>query len=129
MKLNVIVNGSGFANQSGYSAFRFTQAALLAGHEITQVFFYQDGVLQANDLNAPMADEFNSLQEWSKLALDYDLKLLVCVSAAERRGVIGADQKEELGKSSCSLNEAFEIAGLGVMLGATLSSERTVTFR
>ena len=129
MKLNIIINGSGYSSQSGYSAFRFTLAALSAGHEITQVFFYQDGVSQANELNVPLSDEFNPVEEWASLADSHGVRLLVCISAAERRGVIGAEQQSEFGKLSHNLNSKFEIAGLGLMLDASLSSDRTVTFR
>jgi len=129
MKLNIIIHGSGYSSQSGYSAFRFAQAALNAGHEVSQVFFYQDGVSQANDLNVPLSDEFNPVEEWASLADSHGLRLLVCVSAAERRGIIGAEQQSELGKSTHNLNSQFEIAGLGMMLDASLSSDRTVTFR
>lgn len=129
MNMNLIVNGAAYGSQSGYSAYRFAETALQQGHNISQIFFYRDGVTQANQLVAPNADEFDSIEAWAKLAKRHEFKLYVCVSAAERRGVINAEQQKELGKSASNLHPNFEIAGLGVMHDASLVSDRTVTFR
>ena len=129
MKFNVVVNGSGYDSQTGFSAYKFTEAALQAGHEIEQVFFYRDGVSQANAFTANLSDEFDPVNSWVNLATKYDLDLYVCVSAAERRGVIDGDQQQEFDKSGYNLHAAFKVAGLGVLLDASLNADRTITFR
>lgn len=63
MKINVLVTGGVYSNQAAYSAWRFCRAALAAGNQIEQVFFYQDGVTQSSTLTVPMDDEFNALDQ------------------------------------------------------------------
>jgi len=128
MDINIIINGGVHNSQSAYTAYRFSEQLLQQGHQITQVFFYQDGVTQANELAIPMADEFNAVEVWSAFAKQYAIKLVVCVSAAERRGVIGPQQQAEFDKAAANLHPAFHIEGLGAMHGASLSADRTVTF-
>jgi len=136
MNINILVNGGLYDAQSGYTALRYCHAATAAGHKITQVFFYQQGVTQASQFALPLADEFDAPQAWSELAAEYAIPLLVCVSAAERRGVIGEDQAEELTEDkaalkhlSANLHPSFAIAGLGALHEASMVAERTVTFK
>lgn len=124
MNINLVVSG-----QSAYSAIQFAKQALAAGNNITQVFFYQDGVTQANALTEPVADEFNAVNQWAELAKLHDVPLIVCVSAAERRGVINSQQQQELAKSAHNLHPSFVVQGLGAMHEASLTADRTVTFK
>jgi len=128
MKINLLVSGGLYTQQSGYSAWRFCRAALDAGHEISQVFFYQDGVTQGSALAAPLNDEFDMLAAWLELS-EGGVELVVCVSAGERRGMVGQDQVNELGMEQYNLHSAFTVAGLGVLHQASLDADRTVTFK
>lgn len=129
MRFNILVTGALYSSQSGSSAVQFCKAALSAGHEISQVFFYQDGVQQANSLSTPLDDEFEPVNAWARLSRDYAVELVVCVSAAERRGVMGDEQALEFDKGHGNLHSAFSIAGLGALHEASLASDRTVTFK
>lgn len=129
MKFNLIVSGSSSNTQAAYSAIEFAKEVIAAGHTLSQVFFYQEGVGLGNELVVPLADEFNAIDDWVMLAQKNTVKLVVCVSAAERRGVIGESQKIEFEKNSANLHPEFEVAGLGVMLEASLLADRTVTFK
>lgn len=129
MKFNLFITGSLYSSQASYSALHFCRAAIELGHSITQVFFYQDGVTQGNQLSVPLADEFDSVSEWVKLAEQYQLNLVVCVSAAERRGVLNDEQAREHNKCSANLHPIFSVAGLGELHAASLASDRTVSFK
>lgn len=129
MRFNILVTGALYSAQSGYSALQFCQAALVAGHTISQVFFYQDGVQQANSLSAPLSDEFDAVMAWAEFSKKNKVDLVVCVSAAERRGVMGNEQANEFSKTNSNLHPAFSIAGLGALHEASLTSDRTVTFK
>ena len=129
MNINVLVTGGLYDTQAGFSALRFCQAALQAGHIITQVFFYQQGVLHANRLASPLADEFDATAQWIELAEHWGVSLAVCTSAAERRGILSVEQASETGKSGDNMHPAFTVAGLGVLHEASMSSERTVIFK
>jgi tRNA 2-thiouridine synthesizing protein D len=129
MNINVLVTGGLFDSQSGFAALQFCQAAEQAGHNITQVFFYQGGVSQATLLAEPLADEFDAPREWASCKEQFSIDLVVCVSAAERRGIIGQQQMQDLAKPSFNLHPAFSVAGLGALHDASIAADRTVTFK
>ena len=129
MKINILVTGGLYDSQSGFSAIQFCKSAIIAGHRIEQVFFYQAAVIQATHLAEPLADEFNAPEAWANLAESKDIELIVCISAAERRGILGDEQRIELVKQSSNLHSAFKVAGLGALHDASLNADRTVTFK
>ena len=129
MKINILVTGGLYDSQSGYSAQQFCKAAISTGHSIEQVFFYQAAVTQGSKLSEPLADEFNDNESWVEFSQNNNIELVVCVSAAERRGIISEAQHIELAKESNNLHAAFMIAGLGALHEASLNSDRTVTFK
>lgn len=129
MNFNVLVTGGLYSTQSAYSALEFCRAAISAGNTISQVFFYQDGVTQATALSVPLGDEFDAVSAWTDLAALNHLDLVVCVSAAERRGVLNPAQAHEFEKDGANLHPAFTVAGLGVLHEAALASDRMVTFK
>ena len=129
MKFNVLVTGGVYSSQSGYSALQFCKAVLAAGHTISQVFFYRDAVSQASTLTVPLEDEFNAIDQWQDFYQQHQVPLVVCVSAAERRGILNAEQAEEFAKESANLARCFSVEGLGALHDASLNSDRTVTFK
>ena len=129
MDINVLVTGGVGNSAAGESATRFCDAAVAAGHKITQVFFYESGVSQLNHLIEPLSDEFNSVTAWQNVARKTGCPLVVCVSAGERRGVIGREQAAENQLDSITLGDDVEVAGLASFWAACLASDRTVTFR
>ncbi len=129
MKINILVTGGLYDSQSGYSALQFCKAAISVGHNIEQVFFYQTAVSQGSKLSEPLADEFNANDSWVQLSRNNNIELVVCISAAERRGIISEAQRIQLAKESSNLHETFTVAGLGALHEASLNSDRTVTFK
>ena len=129
MNINLIVSGGVYGSQSAYSALQFATHAVSTGHTIADVFFYREGVSQANDLAVTLADEFNAVEAWVDFAREHGSKLVVCVSAAERRGILNQEQQMEFGKTSANLHPSFQVEGLGAMHDASLRADRTVTFR
>ncbi len=136
MNFNILVTGALYSSQSAYSALRFCRAAAAAGHSISQVFFYQDGVTQANQYSLPLDDEFDAVSSWVEFSEQTSTPLVVCVSAGERRGLMSEEQvlENHLGAHSAvgsngSLHSRFTVAGLGALHQASLESERMVTFK
>lgn len=117
MKLSVLVNEGPFTHQASDSAYHFVKAALGKGHEVMRVFFYHDGVNNANRLSEPQQDDRNIVKLWSQLGKEHDLDLVVCVAAALRRGL-----KDEI------LAEGFRISGLGQLIEAGIDSDRLIEF-
>jgi len=129
MKINVLITGAAYSTQSAYSALQFCYSAVAQGHSISQVFFYQDAVTQASRLIVPLGDEFNCIDEWARFAEQHDTQLVVCVSAAERRGILNRDQADEFSKDANNAHPIFQVEGLGSLHDASLSSDRMVTFK
>lgn len=124
----LLVTGPVYGQQAALSAYQFAGALLARGHRISQVFFYRDGVLNANALTAPASDEFHLVNAWRDLAAVHDIALNVCVAAALRRGVVDAAQAEQEQLSAANLHPAFTLAGLGELAQAALTCDRVVQF-
>lgn len=128
MKYVIQVNASPYQSNAGNSAYQFVVAALAAGHEVVQVFFYHEGIYQALKYALPPDDEIQTSARWSGLAKAYPLDLLVCISAAQRRGLLALDEARRQGKHDDDLAEGFRIGGLGQLLEATLKADRFIVF-
>ncbi len=128
MKLVIQVNSSPCSGNGGLTAYRFILAALKMNHQIVRVFFYKEGVYHAFKYASPPDDELQLTRKWSALAELYDIDLLVCISAAQRRGLLGADEAERQGKQDNDIAAGFRIGGLGQLLEATLTADRFIEF-
>ena len=117
MKFSIMVNEGPYTHQASDSAYLFAKAAISKGHEVTRVFFYNDGVFNANKLSEPQTDDRNLVALWSKLGQEHGIDLVVCIAAALRRGI-----KEEV------LQEGFRISGLGQLVEAGIENDRLVVF-
>ncbi|MGR8933855.1 MAG: sulfurtransferase complex subunit TusD [Gammaproteobacteria bacterium] len=128
MRFAVQINASPYHSDAGDSAFRFVSAALAAGHEVLRVFFYFDGIYHALRFAVPPADETRITARWSALAKMHGIDLAVCVSAAQRRGLLTAEEARRQHKKDNDLAEGFRIAGLGQWVEATLLADRVIVF-
>jgi len=128
MKLAVMVNEGPYQHQSADSAYQFTKAALDKGHEISRVFFYHDGVNNGTRYGVPPQDDRNITLLWSELSKKHNLDLVVCVAAAQRRGILDADEAKRHGKSGDNIADGFRISGLGQLIEAGIQADRLVVF-
>jgi tRNA 2-thiouridine synthesizing protein D len=128
MKLAVMVNEGPYQHESADSALQFTKAALDKGHEIFRVFFYHDGVYNGTRLGVPPQDDRNITQQWTELADKHNLDLVVCVAAAQRRGVLDEDEMKRHGKDANNIAPGFRISGLGQLIEAGIQADRLVVF-
>ena len=116
MKLSIQVNEGPYQHQAADTAYQFTKAALAKGHEIFRVFFYHDGVNNATRLGVPPQDDRNITQLWTELQKEHDLDLVVCIAAAQRRGLLDEDEAKRQGKDANNIAEGFRISGLGQLI-------------
>lgn len=128
MKYAIQINASPNNSSLGFSAYQFIQAALKMEHEIFRVFFYQEGVYHAFKYSTPPDDELQMTKKWSKLAKKQNVDLVVCISAAQRRGLLSVDESKRQGKLDDDLTDGFRISGLGQLLEATLVCDRFIEF-
>lgn len=128
MKLGILINEGPYQHQASDTALQYVKAAIKKGHEIYRVFFYNDGVNNATKLSSPPQDDRNITKEWSKLAKDHGIDLVVCVAAAQRRGILDKDEAKRNGKDADNLEEGFRISGLGQLVESGIQSDRLITF-
>ena len=128
MKYTIMVNEGPYQHQSADTALQFTRAALEKGHEIFRVFFYHDGVNNGTRLSVPPADDRLIQKSWSELAEKHGLDLVICIAAAQRRGLMDADEAKLQGLDANNIAPGFRISGLGQLVEGGIQSDRLVVF-
>jgi tRNA 2-thiouridine synthesizing protein D len=128
MKFAIQVNEGPYNHEASVSALNFVRAAVEAGHEIFRVFFYHDGVNNGTRFTTPPQDDINLVNAWSELAEKHNMDLVVCVAAAQRRGIVDEGEQERNGKDGNNIAKGFRISGLGQLIEAGIQSDRLVVF-
>jgi len=95
---------------------------------VFRVFFYNDGVNNGTRLTVPPQDERNIVKRWSELAAEHKLDLVVCIAAAQRRGLMDKNEAKRHGKDADNLAPGFRISGLGQLIEAGIEADRLVVF-
>ena len=128
MKFAIMVNEGPYTHQAADTAYQFVKAALAKGHEIFRVFFYHDGVNNGTRLAIPPQDDRNLPELWQALAREHKLDLVLCVAAAQRRGLLDEDEAKRSGKDTNNIASGFRISGLGQLIEAGIQSDRLLVF-
>ena len=128
MKFAIMINEGPYTHQAADSAYLFARAALAKGHEVTRIFFYHDGVNNATRLTAPPQDDRHIVNRWSELGKAHNLDLVVCIAAAQRRGLMDENEAKRQGKDANNIAPGFRISGLGQLVEAGIQSDRLVVF-
>ena len=128
MKFAIQINEGPYQHQASDSAYFFTKNVLEKGHEVFWVFFYHDGVNNATRLTTPPQDDRHVVNRWADLAEKYDLDMVVCVAAAQRRGIVDDGEAQRNRKDATNIHPRFRISGLGQLVEAAIQSDRLVVF-
>jgi tRNA 2-thiouridine synthesizing protein D len=128
MKFSVQVSEGPYNHQASVTAINFVKAAIEAGHEIFRVFFYHDGVNNGTSFASPPQDDMNIQKTWSELAAAHNIDLVVCVAAAQRRGIVDEGEMQRNKKGGMNIMPGFRISGLGQLIEAGIESDRLVVF-
>ena len=128
MKFALQINEGPYQHQASDTAYFFAKAALEKGHEIFRIFFYHDGVNNATRLSTPPQDDRHIANRWAELAQAHGLDLVVCVAAAQRRGIVDEGEAARGGKDATNIHPGFRISGLGQLVEAAIQSDRLVVF-
>ena len=128
MKFAIVVNEGPYTHQASDTALQFTKAALAKGHEVVRVFFYHDGVNNGTKLAIPPQDDRHIPNNWAKLGKDNQLDLVLCIAAAQRRGILDEKEAQRQGKDANNVIDGFRISGLGQLIEAGIAADRTITF-
>ena len=128
MKFGIVVSEGPYTHQASDSAYNFVKAALAKGHEVSRVFFYHDGVNVGTRLSIPPQDDRQIQEQWTALAKEHDLDLVICIAAAQRRGLLDQNEADRQGKDANNIAEGFRISGLGQLIEMGIQADRTITF-
>ena len=128
MQIGVVVSEGPYTHQAADTAFQFVKSALAKGHEVPRVFFYHDGVNVSTRLSVPPQDERHIQENWTALAKENDIDLVVCIAAAQRRGLLDENEASRQGKDANNIADGFRISGLGQLIEMGIQSDRLVTF-
>lgn len=128
MRFAITVTGPAYGTQQASSALQFARAVLQEGHELLSIFFYREGVHNANQLTAPASDEFDLVRAWQTLHDEHAVSLHICVAAALRRGITDEQEARQLSLPAHNLQLGFTLSGLGALAEAALTCDRMVQF-
>lgn len=128
MNYTILVTGAAYGTQNSSTAFLFCQSLVKTKHKLHSVFFYCDGVLNANRMITPAIDEFNLVQAWQKLNKKYKVQLYVCNSAALRRGILGDEKQLHLNSKKGNLAFFFQLSGLLELANSIKICDRIIQF-
>jgi len=128
MKLSIQINEGPYTHETSTTALNFVRAAVEAGHEIFRIFFYHDGVNNGTRYTTPPQDDRNIVATWSELAEKHGLDLVVCVAAAQRRGIVDEGEQQRNGLDGNNIAPGFRISGLGQLIEAGIEADRLVVF-
>ncbi|QJC32182.1 sulfurtransferase complex subunit TusD [Enterobacteriaceae endosymbiont of Donacia versicolorea] len=128
----ILVTGAPFNTQNSYSAYLFVNAVIKKKNFVQSVFFYRDGVCNANKNVKFNEDEFNLIYSWEKLSKKYHINLYICITSAKKRGLIkdNYDQVKILNYQSDDniINNRFKITTLSTLAKSILTCNRLVQF-
>ena len=128
MKFGILITEGPYQHQASDSAYQFAKAVVERGHEVSRVFFYNDGVNNATRLMVPPQDDRHIQKNWSDLAGKHNIDLVVCVAAAQRRGILDDSEAKRAGKDADNIAPGFRISGLGQLVEAGILADRLVEF-
>jgi tRNA 2-thiouridine synthesizing protein D len=128
MKFALQINEGPYQHEASDTAYFFAKSALEKGHEIFRVFFYHDGVNNSTRLTTPPQDDRHIVNRWAELAEKHELDMVVCVAAAQRRGIVDEGEAGRNGKDATNIHPRFRISGLGQLVEAAIQSDRLVVF-
>ncbi|CAJ0992383.1 sulfurtransferase complex subunit TusD [Pantoea sp. Nvir] len=128
MRYILLVTGPAYGTQQASSALLFARGLFIVGHHLQSVFFYRDGVLNANAMTIPACDETDIVRSWQTLHQEQGVSLNICIAAAMRRGITDVHEADRLGLVGGNLQPGFELSSLGALAEAVLYCDRLVQF-
>ncbi|CAL4324242.1 Sulfurtransferase TusD [Buchnera aphidicola (Chaitophorus sp. 3695)] len=129
MIYTLIVKGPAYGTENSISALFFAKALISKNkHILKNIFFYCDGVLNANKFLSPAKNEFDMRKKWSMFSLKNQVRLNVCFSAALRRGIIGIKETCNQKILEGNLDIFFKISSLENLSRDIKNSDRVIQF-
>jgi len=123
-KLAVVVTTPPYDNLTT-TALHIIKAAIANRTTVIGVFFYQMGVLNAAKNLAIASDDFQTSNEWQQLAVEHNVPLHLCSTAAEKHGLM-LEQSPQNTNELALINSHFTLSGLGELVELSSKADRVV---
>ena len=97
MKFSIQVNEGPYKHQASDTAFSLPR---LRWTQVMKSFVYSSITMvltTRHDTSVPPQDDRNIPKLWSELAKEHNLDLVVCIAAAQRRGMMDEDEAKRQG--------------------------------
>lgn len=127
MKYSILINSSPYGFQNSTSAFLFSKALIKRNHQLVNIFFYSEGVFNANKINV-VNNNHNLIKSWKKLSIDFNIKLYVCIESAFQRGLILKADFKRKKRFQEMLDLGFKLAGLVTFVESVETCDRILQF-
>jgi len=114
----LMIHASPWSHQSVLTAAQFAQTAIKRGNQVKAIFMYQDGVLNGQGALDIASDELNGQHPLLALHEQHGVLLLMCATAAEKRGL-----------DMAQIKNGFKIAGLAELAELATSTDKVVQFK
>ena len=124
----LLVTSHNVDNGMSYHATQFAEQIVQKGHQLNGVFFYAEGVANANALVTPPANQVDVHQRWKILAQQHKIPMYSCVTAANTRGILSQQDADESDHQHHNLAEFVKSTGLGEFVSLCAQSDRVVQF-
>lgn len=118
---------AGPESPAAVSALRYCRALVAEGQKPHLIFFYQSGVLLAQNNHCHGHGEYSVTQDWQQFIQNNTISAAVCTASAIRRGVFDAHTADQY-QQSITLAEPFQLAGLGTWAEAVRQSHKIISF-
>tara|TARA_B100001123_G_C14769921_1_gene812265 strand:- start:135 stop:524 length:390 start_codon:yes stop_codon:yes gene_type:complete len=128
VKFSIVVYAAPYSSEAASTAYNFTKTLLDEGHEVYRIFFFSDGVHNANRLAISPQDEKNLQKSWDALIKSHELNSVACVTSAIKRGIINQQEAVRHELAETSIFDSSELGGLGQLIDAAINSDRIVNF-
>jgi len=128
MRFTIIVQADPLRSQAAQSAYEFANAAHRLGYKLETIFFYGSGTYVASALTVTPQDETSLHCNWAALAAAANTKLVVCIAAGLKRGLLDENEASRYGKLHHNVVSPFELGGLGQLIESLSLSDRSITF-
>lgn len=102
------------------------EAIYADGGIVDNVFFYAAGVDQTNQWLEP--DALAIARAWAQLSQSYQFPLLVCVTAAERRGIYDTEIANQKQLPVSNMSSLFSAVGMGEFFARLHDADRLVQY-
>ncbi|WP_281648621.1 sulfurtransferase complex subunit TusD [Parendozoicomonas sp. Alg238-R29] len=128
MNYTLVIHGAPTTSQACQTALSFARAAIKRGHTISRAFFLRDAVHAGSSLTVAPQGETDLHKEWKVLGQQHNIDMVICISAALKRGLLNESEAQRYNKESHNIEAPFNISGLGQLIDGTVSADRTITF-